>query len=370
MPYAPVRNLGICLMALIAGACIWSTACTAATFELARRTDGTIIRGVKLEGEIVPGDVQKLLEFYNSYGEMVSPIYLRSKGGRVEEAMKMGALIRRLRLETNAPVWDARRRPIDSIQIDHQENRICASACFLVYAGGAKRVGNFFALHRPFIRREGASMISERENEALETRYFPKVKAYLAAMEIDQYWSDRMFAANQKKSYVPTWQEANNKALRLMGIIPSLEEVVLSKCNQAPDGDGELLARRKAAGPLSADDQEKSQQLIEASLAFSQCQETVLADLQSAAFERENDAALNEKCKDFPSLTGLEFLTLTGLVAKGASLTPEEATLRIRLLSRRDAYTQCRSTEVYALRLAAKNRWSEEIGKKQAPNRQ
>jgi hypothetical protein len=156
MPHAPVRILGICLLAIAAGACSWSAACTAATFELARRTDGTIIRGVKLEGEIVPGDAQKLLDLYNAYAENVSPIYLRSKGGRVEEAMKMGTIIRRLRLETRAPrVWDAGSQPIDFIKIDHQENMICASACFLVYAGGASRSGNYLALHRPSLPREG-----------------------------------------------------------------------------------------------------------------------------------------------------------------------------------------------------------------------
>jgi hypothetical protein len=347
MMAAHVRILAVYLLALAAGSCGWSAACTAATFELARRTDGTIIQGVKLEGDIVPGDSEKLLEFYNTYAEWISPIYLRSKGGNVDEAMKIGAIIRRLRLETNAPVWDVGRQPIDGIRIDHPENMICASACFLVYAAGAERFGNYLALHRPYLPREEAKKINDAEYEALQKRLMPKVKAYLADMEIDQYWIDRMFAASSQDQYMPTWAEADSKLHHLMGIVPSLEEIVLSKCN--------------AAGSLSVDDQEKSKRLIEDSMVFSQCQKTVLDDMRSAAFERENDATLKEKCKKFPTLTDSELATLNALLAKGASVTPDEDKLRLQLFSKLDGHKQCWTKEAYALFYAATNRWSNEI---------
>jgi hypothetical protein len=361
MPHAPVRIFAIYLMALAAGVCSWSAACTAATFELARRADGTIIRGVKLEGEIVPGDALKLVQFYNAYGDMMSPIYLRSKGGNVDEAMKMGAIIRRLRLETNVPVWDAARQPIDGIRIDHQDNMICASACFLVYAGGAMRFGNYLALHRPFLPREEARKINDAEYEALQKQMLPKVKAYLADMEIDQYWIDRMFAASSQERYMPTWAEADSKVHHLMGIVPSLEEIMLSKCNQDPDVDRKLLALRHARSQLSADDQEKSRRLIEDSMVFSQCQETVLSDMRSAAFDRENDATLKESCRRFPALTDSEFSTLRALLAKGTNVAPDEDKLRLQLFSKHGAYQQCWSMEAYALHFAATNRWSNEI---------
>jgi hypothetical protein len=356
-----VRILAVYLMAVAAGSCGWSAACTAATFELARRTDGTIIQGVKLEGDIVPGDSQKLLEFYNTYGARVSPIHLRSKGGNVDEAMKMGTIIRRLRLETDVPVWDVGRQPIDSIRIDHQENMICASACFLVYAAGAKRFGNYLAMHRPYLPREEAKKINDAEYEALQKQSVPKVKAYLADMEIDQYWIDRMFAASSQDRYMPTWAEADSKLHHLMGIVPSLEEIVLSKCNQDADVDRKLSALRNAPGSLSVDNQEKSKRLIEDSMVFFRCQKTVLDDMRSAAFERENDAALKEKCKKFPTLTDSELATLKALFAKGANVAPDEDKLRLRLSSKLDAYKQCWSKEAYALFFAATNRWSNEI---------
>ena len=121
-----------CLCALLGGLAVgmWSFAGNAATFKLARRADGIVVAGVKVEGNIVPGDAQKLLDFYRKYGELISPVYLRSNGGNVAEAMTMGAIIRRLRLETSVPVWDTGRAPIDQIKVDHQENTVLHPAFF------------------------------------------------------------------------------------------------------------------------------------------------------------------------------------------------------------------------------------------------
>ena len=197
--HAPLRAF---LALLVVG--VWAVAGNAATFELARRADGSVIEGAKIEGEIVPGDAQRLLDFYGKYAELISPVYLRSRGGNVAEAMKMGAIIRRLRLETDVPVWDTGKAPIDKIKTDNQENVICASACFLIYAGGATRFGNYLALHRPLLPREEAGKLSDVEYETAQKDIMTEVKAYLADMDIDQYWIDRMFSANSQEYYMPT----------------------------------------------------------------------------------------------------------------------------------------------------------------------
>jgi hypothetical protein len=339
----------------------WAFAGNAATFELARRTDGTVVEGIKVEGEIVPGDAQRLLDFYGKYGELISPVYLRSKGGDVAEAMRMGTIIRRLRLKTEVPVWDTGRQPIDPIKVDHQENTICASACFLVYAGGASRFGNYLAMHRPFLPREEARNLSDVEYEVAQKEMVPKVKGYLADMEIDQYWIDRMLSANSQEQYMATWNEADSKVHHLMGVVPSLEEVVLSKCNEDPDVDRKLSALRNSLSkPLSADDQMKLKEIMQDSDVFFQCEKTVLSDMQSAAFQRENAPLIDEKCKQFPPLTPSEMATLKALFQKGVSVTPEENGIRTQLFARADSYNQCSSRENYALQFAAYKRWSDE----------
>jgi hypothetical protein len=348
------------LGALVVGT--WAFAGNAATFELARRADGIVVKGIKVEGEIVPGDAQRLLDFYGKYGEMISPVYLRSKGGDVAEAMRMGAIIRRLRLETEVPVWDTGGQPIDPIKVDHQENTICASACFLVYAGGASRFGNYLAMHRPFLPREKARNLSDVEYEAAQKEMVPKVKAYLADMDIDQYWIDRMFSTNSQGQYMPTWNEADSKVHHLMGMVPSLEEVILTKCNEDPDADRKLREfQNSSRKPLSAYDQTKIKEIMQDSDVFFQCKKTVLSDMQGAAFQRENVVLLNEKCKQFPPLTPSEITTLKSLLEKGVSVTLEEDAIRTDLFGRLYSDNQCRSRENYALHFAASKKWTDEF---------
>ena len=341
---------------LVAGLIIGGGGATgnAATFELAKRQDGIIVQGIKVEGEIVPGDAQKLLDVYGKYGNMISPVYLRSKGGDVAEAMKMGAIIRRLRLETSVPVWDTGKAPIDLIKVDHQENMVCASACFLAYAGGGIRFGNYLALHRPFLPREEARKLSDVEYESAQKEMMPKVKAYLADMEIDQYWIDRMFSANSQEYYMPTWNEADNKVRHLMDMVPSLEEVVLSKC-KGPN----------AGQPPAAENQANIKQQMQGWDVYFQCRNTVLIEMQNAAFERENDAILTEKCRPFPPLAPEQISTLKAFLQKGANITPEEASVRIQLLGKAHTHNQCKNEKKLALLISVMKNWSDELGASQ-----
>ena len=52
------------------------------------------VDGIKIEGEIETGDTLKLLKTYEYFGPFDSSlIFLRSRGGNLEEAIKMGKLI-------------------------------------------------------------------------------------------------------------------------------------------------------------------------------------------------------------------------------------------------------------------------------------
>ena len=185
--------------ALLAGA---ACGANAATFDLARRSsDGAIVPGLRIEGEIAPGDAQRLLDYYAKYGKEISPVYPRSRGGDVEEAMRMGTIIRRLRLETSVPVWDTGKPPVDLIKVDRPEDAVCASACFLVYAGGATRFGNYLALHRLHPARKEAQVSSDVERcrrppEDIRSR---EQGAFPNDMEVDHYWIDRTFSANSQE---------------------------------------------------------------------------------------------------------------------------------------------------------------------------
>ena len=347
--------------ALLAVAC----GANGATFDLPRRTgDGAIVPGLRIEGEIVSGDAQRLIDSYAKYGTVISPIYPRSRGGDVEEAMRMGTIIRRLRLETSVPVWDTGNPPVDLIKVDRSEDTICASACFLVYAGGATRLGNYLALHRPYLARKEAQALSDVEHEAAQKKIDTRVKEYLADMEVDQYWIDRMFSANSQEYYMPPWVEADSRVHHLMDMVPSLEEVVLSKCKEDPDVDRKMQAFGESrSGPLTDADVEKMKEINRESDVFYECEKTVLSVMQSAAFARENDPTLTARCGRSP-LTPSEISTLRALRAKGDRVTPDEAATRQALLEtyvrKYEPNRQCRGEASAELAMTALNRWTSE----------
>ena len=107
-----------------------------ATIELVgRAVDGHTL-GVKIEGEIQPGDAEKLLKIYEYFGPAAaSKVFLWSPGGNVEEAMKIGNLMRQLRLSSIAPdrlniLGILGQLGVQASPLD-KGNNLCASACVL-----------------------------------------------------------------------------------------------------------------------------------------------------------------------------------------------------------------------------------------------
>ena len=103
-----------------------------------------------LEGTIVPGDYDKLQKLINENCPSTSwstscpsDVYLASPGGSVAEAMKIGKLVRMLRLGTQVPEdapADLRQKIIRALKLqDPKANYLCASACFFIAVAGIDR---------------------------------------------------------------------------------------------------------------------------------------------------------------------------------------------------------------------------------------
>jgi hypothetical protein len=111
---------------------------------------------VVLEGTIVSGDYDKLLGFVIARNTRTGSIYLASPGGSVSEAIKIGRLIRELKLRTTLPVRydqsedltrddiatlsEIRSLSVKAHNLTHPDsNYMCGSACFFAYVGGISR---------------------------------------------------------------------------------------------------------------------------------------------------------------------------------------------------------------------------------------
>ncbi len=269
-----------------------------ANIELTGYSKVQNVLGLKIEGEIKPGDALKLLTLYEYFGPAVtSTVFLWSRGGDVEEAIKIGRLIRRLRLETYAPsrgnidnilntILGTRASPTDS------NNYICASACVLIYAAGARRTGDLLVLHRPYPPPEVTEKLSDVEIEAVERAAISTVRDYLQEMELDQYYTDKLISTSSQDGFIPSDKDLTDHPLAV--IAPSLEEVILSKCESITATEEKYWSNH--VGKETRKNNKVVGQLTDKFQTYLECETKQFNGLRLAAWIREHEARVDNEC--------------------------------------------------------------------------
>lgn len=187
--------------------------------------------GIMIEGEIVEGDYAK---FEKLVMQIFNPgvVWLASPGGDLVEAMRIGRLIRELKLSVWAPPKSGPLFPM----VDSKRNAVCASACFFIYAAGVERKGEVLGIHRPYMsasayRRMGLDEAALRQSVAM------KVSGdYLREMGISSALVERMNGIGSEKIVWLTESEASD----LTGFIPEYTEWFKANCPPTIGRDGNL----------------------------------------------------------------------------------------------------------------------------------
>jgi hypothetical protein len=214
-------------------------------------------------------------------------------------------LIRQLRLSAYAPdrfntlgFFEPEAIPID------KANNICASACVLAFAGGVKRAGDLLILHRPFFINEGNDRISDLEYEQAEINAINLARDYLREMEFPDYYIDKMIATSSQDGYIPTARDLEEHPIP--EITPSIEEIILSKCQSlnaveqqkldeyylaqaANSALAAKLKKRTKAVPVDNKLQAKAD-------TYSKCEAEQLVELQLGAWSRLAEARVSSMC--------------------------------------------------------------------------
>ena len=219
-----------------------------------------VYRGVLvLEGKIVAGDYDKLRNFLgtkSNFDKISDGVFLASPGGNVAEAMRIGRLIRTLRLSTDAPSGPPTGNAKfgeSLIKANHlvnpKTNYLCASACFFVYVSGIYRNLNWvgrLGVHRPIQLEGNARTLTS--DESLKANWFVRetVKNYLKDMDVPDKYVDLIF------SVPPTevrWITQNEFDSDLRGFIPELKNWVGAKCNPHTSGEKIISDVSKTRSP-------------------------------------------------------------------------------------------------------------------------
>jgi hypothetical protein len=153
---------------------------------------------ITLKGEIVKGDYKKV---ESSIRSDTWSIVLESPGGDVDEALKIGHLLRKHLFYTYA----------NNDEFCHNSDcKPCASACALIWFGGVIRKGQV-GLHRPYFTDPAFKGLSPTDASTKYNRMLDDIEAYLSEMEAPRSIIESM---KDTRSGDIHWMDADKDGLK------------------------------------------------------------------------------------------------------------------------------------------------------------
>src|SRR5215469_5282618 len=133
-------------------------------------------RTMVFEGKIEAGDFERVTKFIIDSGQ-IAKIYLASPGGDLAEAVKIGLLVRHLKLATIVPSKQLTQSDRGAALARHglKDNKdyLCTSACFFIFIAGIYRSADdhgspILGIHSPtLIASATAKLGAEQANTAI-----------------------------------------------------------------------------------------------------------------------------------------------------------------------------------------------------------
>jgi hypothetical protein len=191
---------------------------------------------VVVEGEIVPGDFDRLKSLLRSKGPRVRIVYLYSPGGEAKEAMKIGRMLRTLEITTEAPGITIGKVKGETEIIPEcrftsprrSENCICFSSCFLIWIAGINKEGDRLGVHRPKFRKEYYAALSSEDAKKEYEKMMKDLDVYLDEYSVPQELKEKMKTTPSHDIYI------FNADQNLKGFIASYDELLTARCGAMP----------------------------------------------------------------------------------------------------------------------------------------
>jgi hypothetical protein len=206
---------------------------------------------INIIGKIEPGDgaqFRNAARWLISKGDTIHQVTLCTGGGHVQAAMDIGNQIRTLGASTKGPDWIANAQqgevqclpnseygaPVvlkkNTLTRQGDSNADCASACFLIWASGLTREGNYIGIHRFYFDRSMYGNLAPAEAKKLYETYMAQYKQYLVGRNVPTSIIERAFATDSAEMHYLTPDE-----LQLMQSVPYLEELNRARCGELHD---------------------------------------------------------------------------------------------------------------------------------------
>lgn len=206
---------------------------------------------VCISGTIERGDYDEFHELMKTQGAEIHSIALaESPGGDLVEAIKIGSLIRELKLNTvvgnRFDLLGQSSVSLLTISGAETEERrwICASACVFIWLAGVNRAGNWrLVVHRPYYDPEYFGDLSVGESDLKYRELEEFAYGYLRKMDTPEGLIAKMREVSSSDGYVLPMEFAEE---RLNGNIASFDEWITARCGTMSEED---LSHARAISP-------------------------------------------------------------------------------------------------------------------------
>lgn len=206
----------------------WSLATAASAAAVRLHPNGVL---VVLEGRIELGDYDKVMKL--SQDAAPTGIYLASPGGNLGEAMRIGALVRRLAWETktadgsNVPARIRAGVAASYGVLDPARNNVCASACFFIFVAGIYRDGHVLGIHQPYMSTAELERIPAEEASRRTRNVKTTVELFLKRMGVPPGYLEEMYQVPKENV---RWLTEDEIQADFQGFIPEVREWVRTQC--------------------------------------------------------------------------------------------------------------------------------------------
>jgi hypothetical protein len=187
-------------------------------FPSGRRPTKQSCKAILIQGPIEPGDAQKFMVLLRQHHPFVDLVTIASSGGSVEEAIKIGRLIRRFLLITQAPYRPFGTSPNGVGMFAESGGKTicegphcnCASSCFLIWAGGYERLGHVLGVHAPSNKSTAFSELPADRASRMYRDLVADIGRYLEDVDIPRKYRDLMSDTSSSDMRWLTLKEAES----------------------------------------------------------------------------------------------------------------------------------------------------------------
>jgi hypothetical protein len=211
--------------------------------------------GMVFEGTIETGDFERFKKFILDSGH-TAEIYLASPGGNLSEAVKIGILLRLLKLSTVVPSkalthYD-RVLAVTRHGLKASKDYTCASACFFIFVAGIHRSADghgpaILGIHSPTLAPTGLAKVAPDQINTATDRTRKFIESYFKIMDVPAKYIEEIYSVPKNRI---RWIRNDEFESDFAGFIPDLKALVRAKCGNRSDQVGQDNAEHDCASEI------------------------------------------------------------------------------------------------------------------------